>query len=168
MLASITPLGERGRHSIWGVTVTAFLVSATVAGAAAGALVGWLGSLLLGNMPVQVRLAILAGAAIVALVLDVRPRSVPGPRRQVDERWRERYRGWVWGSGYGVQLGFGVTTVVRSAATYLAIVAALLSAGAGAGALILGLFGFTRGIQPLAAWRVRHPDQLLRLHRALD
>src|SRR5205085_1928502 len=37
MLASITPLGERGRRSTWSVTVTAFAAGATGAGAAAGA-----------------------------------------------------------------------------------------------------------------------------------
>ena len=34
MLASITPLGERGRQSSWTVTVTAFLIGAGATGAA--------------------------------------------------------------------------------------------------------------------------------------
>jgi hypothetical protein len=55
--------------------------------------------------------------ALVALALDLSPRPVPGPRRQVDDRWRDQYRGWVYGLGYGVQLGVGVTTIVSSAAT---------------------------------------------------
>ena len=54
-------------------------------------------------------------------------RAVPGPRRQVDERWLDEYRGWVYGAGYGAQLGLGVTTVVSSAATYVALLAAFLT-----------------------------------------
>ena len=58
MLASITPLGERGRDSRWGVTVTAFVLGATAAGAALGAVMGLAGSLLGGGT--RWRLAALA------------------------------------------------------------------------------------------------------------
>jgi hypothetical protein len=167
MLASITPLGERGRRSRWGLTAGAFLVAATVAGAAVGALLGAAGSLALSGVAVQPRVAAFAGAAIVALVLDASPLRVPGPRRQADERWRDEYRGWVYGVGYGAQLGVGVTTVVQSAATYLALLGALLSGSALYGTLIVGLFGAVRGLQPMAAAHVRQPDQLLALHARL-
>ena len=46
------------------------------------------------------------------LAVDLSNRTVPGPRRQVDERWLDRYRGWVYGVGYGSQLGLGIVTVV--------------------------------------------------------
>src|SRR5437763_3403769 len=110
MLASITPLGERGRRSHWGLTAAAFLIAATVAGAAAGALLGAAGSVVLSGVAVSGRVAVFAAGAILALVVDVSPLRVPGPRRQVDERWRDEYRGWVYGVGYGAQLGEGVTT----------------------------------------------------------
>ena len=58
---------------------------------------------------------------------------VPGPRRQVNERWLDEYRGWVYGLGFGAQLGLGVTTIVTSAATYVALFAALLSGTPAAG-----------------------------------
>ena len=164
MLASITPLGERGRRSTWGVTVTAFLIGATAAAAGAGAALGGLGSLVL---PAHPPLAVLLAAIGVAIVLDVLPLAVPGPRRQVDERWLDRYRGWVYGAGYGAQLGVGVTTIVSSAAAYVALLAAFLTASAPAGALVLGCFGFVRGLTPLAAAGVRSPRQLLDFHRAL-
>src|ERR1700748_1348549 len=127
MLASITPLGERGRRSRWWITVSAFLLSATAAAASAGALLGALGSL---AAPTQahVRLAVLLAGIGVAIVLDGLPRAVPGPRRQVDERWLDEYRGWVYGAGYGAQLGLRVTTGVSSAATYVALLAAFLTA----------------------------------------
>ena len=164
MLASITPLGERGRRSNWRVTVSAFLLAATAAGAAAGALLGALGAVAL---PAHPRLAVLLVAIAVALVLDGLPRSVPGPRRQVDERWLDEYRGWVYGAGYGAQLGLGVTTVVSSAATYVALLAAFLTASAPAGAGILGCYGALRGLTPLAAAGVRSERQLLAFHRGL-
>ena len=40
MLASITPLGERGRGASWRRTVTAYVVASIVGGAAMGALLG--------------------------------------------------------------------------------------------------------------------------------
>ena len=43
MLGSITPLGERGRGSRWGVTVAAYLVGSAAGGAALGASLGTLG-----------------------------------------------------------------------------------------------------------------------------
>jgi hypothetical protein len=164
MLASITPLGERGRQSKWGVTVVAFLLGAVGAGAAAGALLGLAGSWAVSGLGSHARLALLAGAALIALALDASPRKVPGPRRQVNERWREQYRGWVWGGGYGAQLGLGVTTVVHSAATYLALGAAFLATGAGRGAVIVGVFGLMRGVQPLTTWGVRGPAELVSFH----
>jgi hypothetical protein len=165
MLASITPLGERGRRSRWGITVTAFLVGATAAGAGAGALLGALGSLV---VPVHGVVAVLACAIAVSVVLDGLARRVPGPRRQVDERWLDQYRGWVYGAGYGAQLGLGVTTIVSSAATYVALLAAFLAGGPAAGALILGCYGAVRGVTPLAAARVRSQRQLLDFHGALS
>jgi hypothetical protein len=164
MLASITPLGERGRHSNWRVTVIAFLIGATAAAVGAGAALGALGSAML---PGHARLAVLLAAIGVAVGLDAVPRAVPGPRRQVDERWLERYRGWVYGAGYGAQLGVGVTTIVSSAATYVALLAAFLTASAPAGAVVLGCFGLVRGLTPLAAAGVNSPRQLLEFHRAL-
>src|SRR5437867_2391132 len=47
MLASITPLGERARGSRWGLTAGFFLAGSTLAGAAAGAVTGELGHLVL-------------------------------------------------------------------------------------------------------------------------
>jgi hypothetical protein len=164
MLASITPLGERGRHSNWWVTVIAFLIGATATAAGAGAALGALGSVAL---PAPPRLALLAAAIAVAIVLDAVPLTVPGPRRQVDERWLDRYRGWVYGAGYGAQLGLGVTTIVSSAATYVALLAALETASAPAGAIVLGCFGAVRGLTPLAAAGVRSQRELLAFHRRL-
>jgi hypothetical protein len=165
MLASITPLGERGRRSTWGVTVAAFVLGATAAGAAAGALVGGLGTLV--SVGGHGRLVAGVGALAVAVAVDVLARTVPGPRRQVNERWLDEYRGWVYGVGYGAQLGLGLTTVVSSAATYAAFACAFV-AGPGGGAIVLGCYGAVRGLTPLAAARVRTPAELMAMHRGLE
>jgi hypothetical protein len=168
MLASITPLGERGRGSTWAVTVTAFALGATVGGVLIGALAGAVGGLVApGAAGVHVRLVVLAAALGVAGGLDARAHAAPGPRRQVNERWLDEYRGWVYGLGFGTQLGFGVSTVITSAATYAALVAAGLSGSVARGALIGALFGLVRGVTPIAAARVRTPRQLLGLHHAM-
>jgi hypothetical protein len=178
MLASITPLGERGRQSTWAVTVTAFALAASGAGASIGLAVGEVGALALpGSLSARSRLAVLLALAAVALAVDLRaggvlaPSSgsvrarVPGPRRQVDESWLRAYRGWVYGSGYGAQLGIGIVTVVSSAATYVAVAAALLSGKALPGALIMGCYGAVRGLTPLLAARVDAPPELISFHR---
>jgi hypothetical protein len=172
MLASITPLGERGRRSRWGPTVTAFVLGAAAAGAGAGAVLGAAGALALGDAggvsgDAHHRLAVLAGALLLAVALDTL-RKVPGPRRQVNERWLDEFRGWVYGLGFGAQLGLGVTTIVSSAATYVAMLAAFLTGSVGGGALVLGCFGLVRGLTPLAAARVRRPEQLMSMHARLE
>jgi|SRR5579872_4129116 len=168
MLSSITPLGERGRGSIWAVTVAAFALGATAAGAVAGAVAGLLGSLAVpAGVGAHGRLAALAAALAVAAALDGLRRSPLGPRRQVNERWLDEFRGWVYGVGFGAQLGLGLTTVVTSAATYAALLAAILTRDPLAGAAVVGSFGLVRGLSPLAAARVRSPAALFGLHTAL-
>ena len=128
MLASITPLGERGRRSRWGVTVTAFAARCDRRGgrrrgrprAARRASPGWTARARGRGWRSWPELWRWPSRSTRAA------RRVPGPRRQVDERWLDRYRGWVYGLGYGSQLGLAVTTVVSSAATYVALLAALL------------------------------------------
>jgi hypothetical protein len=166
MLASITPLGERGRHNRYRLTAAAFLIGAAGAGAVGGLVLGVLGALILPGLSFELRLSVLAIALAAAIALDARG-AVPGPRRQVNEQWLDRYRGWVYGVGFGVQLGIGVVTIVTSAATYVALLAAVLSADPAAGALILGLYGLLRGLTPLLAARSRTPHQLMALHARL-
>jgi hypothetical protein len=144
--------------------VTAFALGAIAAGAGAGAAPGAVGDIL---TPAGGRPAAVVGVLAVAFALDLLAPAVPGPRRQVNERWLDEYRGWVYGLGYGVQLGLGVTTIVSSAALYAALGAAFLAGPAG-GAVIVGCFGGVRGLTPLAAARVRTPGQLMAVHRTLD
>src|SRR4051812_50172735 len=97
MLGSITPLGERGRGSRWGITISAYLVGSAVGGAALGAVLGWIGSPL--AVPSDARLAVLALALAAGIAFDpgVGGLRLPATHRQVDEPWRGAHPGWVWG-----------------------------------------------------------------------
>jgi sulfite exporter TauE/SafE len=171
MLASITPLGERGRGSRWGVTVAFFTVGSLVAAAAVGALLGelgrltWPGPAAAGNA----RLAILAVTLAGAIVLDLGAGglSIPSLRRQVNEDWLQEYRGWVYGLGFGFQLGLAVSTIVTTAAVYVTLVAAWLSADPLLGAAVTGAFGLARAASLLVAAGVTRPDRLVALHSHL-
>src|SRR6266513_808415 len=168
MLASITPLGERGRSSRWHVTVAFFVAGATLAAAALGAVAGELGALTWPGPSgfVHARLAVLAAALAASTVIDlgIGGARVPSVRRQVNEAWLDEYRGWVYGLGFGVQLGLGVSTIVTTSAVYVTLVAAWLTGDPAAGALVAGVFGFVRGMSVLAGARVRSTAQLVALH----
>src|SRR6478752_5980449 len=128
MLASINPLGERARNHSFAVTAVAYTFGSTVAAACLGLALGALGAALLGGVGAAIRLAVLAAGALVAAALDRRNGRIPSWHRQVNEDWLAEYRGWVYGLGFGVQLGLGVATIVTTAAVYLTWAAALLAA----------------------------------------
>jgi sulfite exporter TauE/SafE len=158
MLASIHPLGERARDRRWGVTVGAYLLGSTLAAAALGAALGGIGDLLPLTPGATAALGLAAGA--LALAADLGTVPLPTVNRQVDKDWLDRYRGWVVGAGFGVQLGLGVVTIVNTAAVYLTLVLALLSGSAAAGAVVGTTFGLVRALVILVVAPVRRPDQL--------
>lgn len=160
MLASIHPLGERARDRRWGVTVGAYVVASTAAAALLGAALGGIGNLLALGPGLTAALVVLLAAGALAFDLRLGGLRLPTIRRQVDEDWLGRYRGWVVGVGFGAQLGLGVVTIVNTAAVYLALALALLTGSAGAGALVGATFGSVRALLILVVGRVRRPDQL--------
>jgi MFS family permease len=165
MLASITPLGERSRGFSWRVTATAFALGAIGAGVAAGVLLAMLGSLLpRGSLW---RSLALGAACCCAVLYDATPlrNRIPSMKRQVNEDWMARYRGWVYGAAFGAQLGVGVATIVTSAAIYATVVAAFLSDQAVVGAAVGATFGAVRALSLLPARRVHDGESLRRLHR---
>ena len=168
MLGSITPLGERGRGSRWGITVSAYITGSAGGGAALGLLLGWAGSPL--DLSANLRLAILgvAIAAGIAVDLHLGGLRLPSIHRQVDETWRASYRGWVWGLTFGAQLALGVITVVTTAMVYVTWLAALLTGSAAAGALVGLAFGLARALPILSVARVRTSGQLLGVDRTLQ
>jgi hypothetical protein len=170
MLTSITPLGERGRGSRWAVTVAALALGSTLAGAAAGLVAGFVGHLALAGLEASTRLALLAAllAAGLALDLGLGGLRLPGPRRQVNEQWLGAYRGWVYGLGFGAQLGLGVATIVSASAVYATFAAAAAAADPLRGLAIGGAFGLLRAATVLAGRRVRSPAALHDLGRRLE
>ena len=168
MLSSITPLGERGRNNRFAVAAWFFFVGSTLGGAVTGLAAGGLGVLLVPEVPtvdgVVIVVLAIAGAAVDGRIAGLR---LPTITRQVDERWLHKYRSWVYGFGFGVQLGTGVATIVSSSAVYLMVVAAVLTRSFVAGAVIGAVFGTIRGASILLARRVSTYDELRELHRRL-
>ena len=167
MLASITPLGERGRGFSWWLTASAFSVGSISAGAAAGAGAGTLGSFLPGGS--DWRWIGLLALLVLTLLFDASPlqRWLPSSRRQVNENWLWRYRGWVYGVGFGAQLGVGLATIVTSATIYATAIVALLSGAPVAGAAIGATFGAVRALALLPARSAIDRDSLVSLHGRL-
>ena len=164
MLASITPLGERGRQCRWGVTAAIFIASASLGAGALGAGAGLLGHAALGGVSDRIRIGIVLAALSGGALWEISRRSVPGPRRQVNERWLESYRRWIYASGFGVQLGAGVVTIVASSAVYAVYVCALVAAAPASGAAIGAVAGAMRGATLLGARGVTTPARLVSLH----
>src|SRR5438105_14788929 len=156
MLASINPLGERSRNQRYWMTVVAYIIGSTVAGAFLGGTLGFVGAPV--ALP-NIALAVVALLAIAGIMFDARAfgTRVPGPRRQVDENWLATYRGWVYGAGFGAQLGFAFVTIVSASATWVAFACALLSGSAPGGLAIGATFGLARALPIPAAARLRRP-----------
>lgn len=172
MLTSITPLGERGRGFRWGVTLGFLLLGATLGGAAVGALLGLFGDATVGPATgggAEWRLYLLAallGAAFL-LELGVGGLRIPTVRRQVDERWLNAYRSWVYGFGFGIQLGAGVVTIVSTASVYVTFAACWLAGAPVPGLAIGAAFGAARAATLFGARGVRDPGALQELGRRL-
>jgi len=164
MLASITPLGERGRANRWATTAAWFVVASTLGGGATGGLLGLFGTLLRFEWRIRASLAVVA--ALAALAFDATDRPPPRTRRQVDERWLDGFRPWVYGGGFGIQLGAGLATIVTSASTYLVFALAFLLGpwGVAVGAT----FGLSRGLTILTARGITSGVRLRLFHLRLQ
>lgn len=165
MLASITPLGERGRGRRWSVTAGALTAGCALGGMALalpGALVGR-------ALPAAtaLRVAALAVVWLAAALLDLGGVVPPGPHRQVDERWLGEYRGWVVGAGFGLQLGAGAVTIVPTFGVYAVALSAAVMPSAAAALAVGAGYGLARALPVLAAARVRGPQALRVMHRRL-
>lgn len=166
MLASLTPYAEAARGSRWTITAAAFSVGAVGAGALGGLIWGGLGSLAPGGSWRVIAAAVVLAAA---LVIDATPlrRRMPLTKRQVNEDWMVTYRGWVYGVGFGAQLGLGFITLVACAAIYATFAVEFLSGSVPAGVLIGAAFGATKAASLLPAGRARDRSSLVALHRRI-
>ena len=171
MLSSISALGERARAARWGLTATAYVRGSLLGGAVLGAGAGALGSALpdrwLGS---AVTAWVVVALLLLGLAVDLRSgeQGPPSWRRQVDEAWLARYRGWVYGLGFGVQLGLGVVTIVTSSTVYATVLLAALTGSTAAGALLGVVFGVVRALPVLALRRVHDRNGLHRVFARLE
>lgn len=167
MLTSINPLGERIRGNRWLSTVAWLIVGGIVGGAVLGAAAGTIGALLADGLSPSSRLTVLVVALVAAALWDLLDLRFPG-RRQVDENWLTRYRSWVYGFGFGAQLGVGLATVVNTALVPVLLVAAALVDNVVVATMVGVVFGATRGFTLLLTATVRTPNDLSDMHRRLD
>ena len=171
MLSQLTPVGEASRGYRYSSTAAWFIVGSVVGGAMLG---GAMALLAVGvaaiDMTAATALGMVAGLAVVSAALDAGVLGIAPPffLRQVNEDWLGRYRAWVYGSGFGWQVGTGITTYIMTAAVFLTIAMGALTAGPIA-ALSLGvLFGLVRGLAVLLTARLRSTAELFDLHRRFD
>ncbi len=171
MLSTITPIGERGRNHRYWASASWFVAGATLGGATLGAGVAVLAA---GVSALDVSGAALVGAAallsVVTLASDLNLGGfrLPSHIRQVNERWLEQYRPWVYGGGFGWQIGVGLATYVTTAAVYLMIALAALTASPLLAFSVVTGFGLVRGLAVLAGRNLTTPERMLALHRRLE
>jgi hypothetical protein len=171
MLSTITPMTEAGRGHRFRVTAWWYVIGAIAGGAALGGVIAflayWVGRLDLSD---PTRLILVAGAALIGVVSDGRLLGfqLPGHDRQVNEHWLDRYRAWVYGSGFGWQIGFGLSTYIMTSAVYLVVVVGALT-GSVPNAWLLGiLFGLIRGMAVFASGEIKDRETMAAFHRRFE
>ena len=166
MLATITPLAESGRGHRYRSTAAWFVIGSTLGGATLGGVMAAMA--VFGRaLPTAWLLPLGLCATLVTLAgeLGVFGFRLPIHRRQVNERWLDQFRPWVYGAGFGWQIGSGLATYVVTPAVYLMIVLVALS-GAPLAALAVGTgFGLVRGLTVLLGRRITDPVSLADFHR---
>ena len=168
MLSTITPFGERAKGHRYGATATWFIVGAATGGLALGGVAAGLAALVsvMGATSAVIgAVAVVASSTVLVSDTGLAGFRIPAHYRQVNERWLDAYRPWVYGAGFGFQIGCGVATFITTAAVYLVVVLAGLS-GRPLAALGVGLvFGVVRGAAVTLTWRITTPTALLAFHQ---
>jgi hypothetical protein len=168
MLSTITPVSERAKGNTYRSTATWFIVGSGAGGATLGAALALAayGVRALHPAPTALGIAALV-AALMASGSDagITGRRLPIHHRQVNERWLDQYRSWVYGGGFGWQIGTGLATYITTAAVYLMVVLAILTASPVAAMAIGTGFGLLRGLAVLLNRRITDPVDLLAFHR---
>ncbi|MFN2537340.1 MAG: hypothetical protein ABR549_04205 [Mycobacteriales bacterium] len=161
MVSSINPFSEAARGHRYGVTCAWFVLGALTGGVLLGAGTAVL-ALALSPLP-----ALGSAVAVGTLAADLQLVRLPVHPRQVEETWLRTFRPWVYGAGFGLQIGVGFATYIMTAATYLLVVLAALT-GSPVVAIATGAtFGLVRGLAVLLGSGARTPAQLRELHRRL-
>lgn len=171
MVSAINPFSEHARGNRYWLTTLWFIAGSVTGGALLGSgagLIAWTLRPLAGHLSITLPAAAAACLIAIAADLEVSGFHLPLHPRQVNELWLDRYRRWIYATGFGLQVGTGFATYIMTAATYLLVLLAGLS-GSPAFALQIGLlFGFVRGLAVLWSSRARTPGALRSLHRRLS
>ena len=174
MLSSITPLAEQGRGHRYRTTACWFVAGSIFGGAslglvtallAAGLGTAGLSSTTLGTLAL---IACLVAAASDTSSLKFR---LPVHHRQVNERWLDQFRPWVYGAGFGWQIGAGLATYIKTSALYLMIALAALTGDPWLAVGVGALFGLVRGLAVFLGRGITNPATLADFHHrfmALD
>ena len=171
MLSQITPLGERARGHSFASTATWFIAGALVGGAMLGGAAALLAALAsTAGLTTTAAFGAAAVLALVAAASDAHTFGVGPPflRRQVNEEWLVQYRSWLYGFGFGWQIGTGVTTYIMTTAVLLTVAIAVLTASPLAAFALCMVFATTRGLAVLLAARLTSPTALASFHRRFD
>jgi hypothetical protein len=171
MLSTITPIGEVGRNHRYGSTVVWFILGATLGGATLG-----LGAAVLAagvdGLDLSPAAALGATALLAAITLasdlNLGGFRLPSHKRQVNETWLVEFRSWVYGGGFGWQIGVGLATFVTTAAVYLMIAMAALTGDPLVAFVLMTGFGVVRGLAVLVGRNLTTPERLLALHRRFE
>jgi hypothetical protein len=171
MLSQITPMAEAGRGHKFARTAQWFIAGATLGGLTLGVAIG-AAAIAFGhaNVSADGAIAVTAVLALVAAAVDAHLFGFGPPffPRQVNQDWLSNYRSWVYGGGFGWQIGVGVTTYVMTAAVPLMILIGALT-GRPTAALAIGvIFGLARGLAVLLGTRARTPAALIAFHRRFE
>jgi hypothetical protein len=170
MLSTITPLAEKGRGHRWWTTATWYLTGSVAGGTTLGAVLALLAAGVHELVPTTTTAAtitavIAAGLTLLAAAAEGGAAPLPIHHRQVNERWLDAYRPWVYATGFGWQIGTGVATYIRTSAVYVLIVLAVLT-GNPLLALSVGLlFGLVRGLAVFASRGITTTSALASFHR---
>lgn len=171
MLSTITPLAERGRGHRYRSTATWFVAGAVAGGATLG-LVGAALAALVGVLDgsAAAALGVAAVLAVVTAASDLRlfGLHLPINPRQVNELWLGQFRSWVYGAGFGWQIGAGFTTYIMTGAVYLTVAMAALTGRPLTAFVICVAFGTVRGLAILLGATITSPERLVAFHRRFD
>ncbi len=168
MLSTITPIGERGRGNRYRTTAAWFVVGSTLGGATLGAATALVAAGVHAlHLPAAAAGSIAAGTLAIAAVSDLGIAGIhlPGHHRQVNERWLDQFRSWVYGAGFGWQIGTGLATYIMTAAVYALVVLGALTASPAAALMLCSLFGLVRGLCVLLGRHITSPGGLQEFHR---
>jgi hypothetical protein len=168
MLATITPLAERGRGHRYRAAAAWFVAGGLAGGITLGLVDGGLALVIRSATPAP---AVLAAVALTAAVVTFAAElglfgfRLPVHHRQVNERWLDRFRPWVYAGGFGWQVGTWLATYIMTPALYLMILLAALTTTPWVAVGVAAAFGLLRGLAVLLGRRITDTASLTTFHR---